>query len=289
LSYEKKNIEQTALAFKLSGAYNLMNKGILTKDDRTLMTMFQEMDYTDEVALLTPLYISNLSLAAMLKFCNSGCFTHEDDGIIERHAATLKGLKESSNQEIQNALAFQKLAKIYSAPQTLPGDMVEEFEAYITDSEYNQLLNKRKYPVLDGKDAPNFYLKDTQAVFHSLKDFQNKIVLLNFWFVGCKPCKEEVPFERNLVETLQNMPFQLVSICMTSGEKVWKDEVIGDALPGVNLYANYNWTEKLSREYSIGGYPQFVLIDQKGKVVNGNCFRPSSSQLIPLIHKYIQD
>jgi hypothetical protein len=105
--------------------------------------------------------------------------------------------------------------------------------------------------------------------------------------VGCGPCKEQIPYEKNLVGFLKGTSFVLVNICIISSEDAWREHVIRDEVPGINLFANSNWTKKLEREYGISSYPRYVLVGPDGKVVNGKCPRPSNSQLIPLIQKYI--
>ena len=42
-------------------------------------------------------------------------------------------------------------------------------------------------------DAPDFTLTDQNGVRHTLSDYKEKVVLLNFWATWCKPCKMEMP------------------------------------------------------------------------------------------------
>lgn len=44
-----------------------------------------------------------------------------------------------------------------------------------------------------GKPAPPFTLKDRGGRPVSLADFRGKVVLLNFWFSACLPCRAETP------------------------------------------------------------------------------------------------
>jgi len=44
-----------------------------------------------------------------------------------------------------------------------------------------------------GKPAPSFVLKDLKGRPARLSDYRGKIVLLNFWFSGCGPCRMETP------------------------------------------------------------------------------------------------
>lgn len=51
-----------------------------------------------------------------------------------------------------------------------------------------------------GTHAPGFYLLSSQSEeYRYLADYKGKIVLLNFWFPGCKPCIAEIPHEKELL------------------------------------------------------------------------------------------
>ena len=44
-----------------------------------------------------------------------------------------------------------------------------------------------------GKPAPPFALKDVKGTRVSLSDYRGKVVLLNFWYSACFPCRAETP------------------------------------------------------------------------------------------------
>jgi thiol-disulfide isomerase/thioredoxin len=44
-----------------------------------------------------------------------------------------------------------------------------------------------------GQKAPDFTLEDLKGTKTGLKDFNNKVVLLEFWATWCPPCKTSVP------------------------------------------------------------------------------------------------
>jgi peroxiredoxin len=43
------------------------------------------------------------------------------------------------------------------------------------------------------RPAPQFALKDTSGKVVRLADYRGKVVLLNFWFSACFPCRQETP------------------------------------------------------------------------------------------------
>lgn len=51
--------------------------------------------------------------------------------------------------------------------------------------------------------APDFTLKDMEGKDVTLSSYRGKIVILNFWAVWCKYCKEEMPDLNELNETLK--------------------------------------------------------------------------------------
>src|SRR5579872_1099018 len=45
-----------------------------------------------------------------------------------------------------------------------------------------------------------------------LSEQRGKVVVLNFWFSTCNPCRVLIPHERELVERLKDKPFVLLGI-----------------------------------------------------------------------------
>jgi thiol-disulfide isomerase/thioredoxin len=99
-----------------------------------------------------------------------------------------------------------------------------------------------------GVNAPEFYLQKAGNEFKKLSGYKGNIILLNFWFPGCMPCINEIPFERKLVDELQNGKFILVNICLFSSEENWRKTINKFEMKGEHLYANVNWQNKLVKE-----------------------------------------
>jgi peroxiredoxin len=74
-----------------------------------------------------------------------------------------------------------------------------------------------------GKKFPDFTYKDIEGNVLSFNQLENKIVILNIWFVGCTGCKEEEPYLKKLVEHFSdNHNVVFISFSMSNEEKIKK-------------------------------------------------------------------
>lgn len=138
------------------------------------------------------------------------------------------------------------------------------------ETRYENIENLKK-----GDIAPNFYLKNVNNAYFSLKNFKDSIVYISFWMTGCKPCIKEFPEENRLVDIFKNEKVKIISICLESKEEDWRYMIREHQLKSVNLYANANWKKILKENYDISGFPHYVLIDRENKIVENKCLRPS--------------
>jgi peroxiredoxin len=84
---------------------------------------------------------------------------------------------------MRHDLAHPDVIKVYPVTAAALKSSAEEKAAQAT------LLNQ---------PAPEFSLKDVNGKQYDLKQLKGKVVVLNFWFIGCAPCMAEMP-ELNLI------------------------------------------------------------------------------------------
>jgi peroxiredoxin len=136
-----------------------------------------------------------------------------------------------------------------------------------------------------GSKAPGFILPNEQDKPVSLKEFEGQIVLISFWATWCKPCLKEIPYENQLVESLEGQNFALVSICMGSSKIAWQSSLEKNQLKAINLYADQKWQENINQQYGIIGLPHYTLIDANGRIIEYKTHRPSEDSLALKIAK----
>jgi peroxiredoxin len=113
-----------------------------------------------------------------------------------------------------------------------------------------------------GEKIKTFAANDLEGNKIDLANLGGKIVVLNFWFINCPPCRIEMPGLNELADSFRsNEKIVFISIALDSKESLqnflktspFKYKIIGD---GGNIAA----------QYGVGSYPTHVILDKEGKV-----------------------
>jgi peroxiredoxin len=120
-------------------------------------------------------------------------------------------------------------------------------------------------PIQEGALAPAFDLQTVSGERISLKDLQNKgLVLVNFWATWCSLCKAEVPILNKVHRDHASQGLTVVGIAVEDRQDM------------VTAYRKRHEMEyqvlldtsgDVSREYGLFALPMTVLVDRKGTVL----------------------
>lgn len=113
-----------------------------------------------------------------------------------------------------------------------------------------------------GEIAPDFSLKSLENNNINLKDYEGQLVLLNFWFVGCKPCIMEMPELNEIVADYSAKGITFLAIGLDSPERINKFLETHDF--DYTLLPN---GRRVAQSYGITSYPTHLLLDKNGKVL----------------------
>jgi thiol-disulfide isomerase/thioredoxin len=90
------------------------------------------------------------------------------------------------------------------------------------------------------------------------------VVLVNFWATWCEPCEDEIPAMGRLYAALDGQPFEMLAISVDDDPepvRAFRDR-LGIAFPIL-----LDPDENVSRLYQTTGYPETILVDGDGRVV----------------------
>jgi thiol-disulfide isomerase/thioredoxin len=106
--------------------------------------------------------------------------------------------------------------------------------------------------------------------------FEGKISIINFWFIGCKPCEEEMPGFNALVEKYKDKPVQFLAFSRNKPEDIkefmlehpFNVDHVALAELIIKDFFKYAW-----------GYPVTMVADQYGKIIH---IQTASQRKVPL-------
>lgn len=127
-----------------------------------------------------------------------------------------------------------------------------------------------------GQPAPDFRLMDTAGKAVALHDLRGKVVYLDFWYSGCRPCLAEAPAADKLKQQFLGQDVVFVYISIETNVDGWKQAVEKHHLASANsvhLIDPEGW--HAARAYHVVGFPTYMIIGRDGRIWQTEAPRPS--------------
>jgi len=113
-----------------------------------------------------------------------------------------------------------------------------------------------------GCAMPDFTVQDIQGRPVSKQALQGKVVVMNFWFIGCKPCMAELPALNDLVDQYKGQEVVFLAFGRDS-----KQRIVDDFLPKHDFKFQHVADGKSYADTflaSVSGFPLTLVFDQQG-------------------------
>ena len=118
---------------------------------------------------------------------------------------------------------------------------------------------------LKGKPLPDFVFKDILGNTYTPEDIKGKVVVINFWFMSCAPCIEEMPELNKLVEEYENNN-DVLFLALTLDEK---GPMLNKFLE-TNVF-NYNIVpdskDYIMKKLQVPTFPTHIVLDKNSNVM----------------------
>lgn len=136
-----------------------------------------------------------------------------------------------------------------------------------TDEEWSQLMEKLPKPQPSKAFKKNgrfghFRERDLEGNLHNLKDLKGKVVVINFWFINCPPCRMEIPDLNELVEQYQENK-DVVFIAIALDERYRLEEFLRLMPFKYHIIEN---GRNLAMSNNVNAFPTHVVLDREGKI-----------------------
>lgn len=177
-------------------------------------------------------------------------------------------------------------------PGSDPGIYLQKIGKYMTDSLYADIFQKSLANNMRYKYAYDFSLGDIDGKKVRLSDFRGKVVLIDYWFSGCLPCKILKKHMDEFLRVYNNLDVVLISINIDRDIEIWKKGIASGEYAhadAINLYTGgEGWSHPTMTHYNFVGVPQMLLIDKNGKLVSANLPRPNAFENMEALARLIR-
>ncbi|MBX2846508.1 MAG: TlpA family protein disulfide reductase [Saprospiraceae bacterium] len=129
---------------------------------------------------------------------------------------------------------------------------------------HQEQREKKESPISSkwlGHPAPEFSAQLITGEDISLQSLQGKVIVVNFWFIECPPCKAEMPDLNALVEKYKDENVVFVGFALNDVEAI--ESFLTEKPFNYQHVANSKPVGKL---FEVSSFPTNLVIDQDGKV-----------------------
>lgn len=137
----------------------------------------------------------------------------------------------------------------------------------VPDSLYKKKMMSLPYPVesssfVTGTEPESFTARTIAGKKVDLGRLKGKVVVLNFWFVNCPPCRQEIPELNQLTREFANKEVVFLGIALDDQSQL--EEFIKSIPFDYQLIASGS---SITSQYGIRAYPTHAVLGKDGKVV----------------------
>lgn len=114
-----------------------------------------------------------------------------------------------------------------------------------------------------------------------IEPYAGNLLYLDFWGMGCGPCRAGMLAHRDIVEELSNEPVRFLYICeeAASPRKEAEKWMTEKSIKGEHIYISSDDWNRLTHLFEFSGIPHAVLIGRDGKVITNGFYLSSADDL----------
>jgi len=112
-----------------------------------------------------------------------------------------------------------------------------------------------------GTSAPKYSVRSINGKKLKSKDMKGKVVVLNFWFTTCSPCKKEIPQLNELREKFKDENVEFIAVSLDPEYKL--STFLKQHPFTYDMVEDGRW---IAEKFEIKSYPSNIIIDQNGTI-----------------------
>ena len=187
-------------------------------------------------------------------------------------------------------LALLTCAQSFVIAQTTCYDKATEFRNAKFDFDSVFIRIKQAQDMVIGCQMPNDSVTTLQGKKKRISDYKGKPLVVNFWYLHCPPCINEIP---SFNELLKKYAGKMNVLAISQDPKKQVEEFLAKHIFKAEIVSD---AQAFIDRYNLGsGYPFTLVIDQNGKItriISGGRETPDAQmdlfkEVSPLIDKML--
>jgi len=149
-------------------------------------------------------------------------------------------------------------------PNTTVG---RDADRIISSIQQHEESRKIRRTLTNGAKFPDFSEKDLLGNPLSVSQYEDKVVLVEFWATWCVPCVAELPNILKAYNKHHSNGLEVIGISLDQDEQKLKSFLKAKEIPWVQYFDGKGWENKLAVKYGIDLVPATFLLDRQGKII----------------------
>ena len=137
----------------------------------------------------------------------------------------------------------------------------EEEKKFIMEAQANMPDKMQNENEMLGKEALPFSVTDILGNSYSLESLKGKVIVINFWFVECKPCVMEMPELNKLVDKFKGEDVVFLGFATNDKSKI--ESFLKTKTFNYNIIAG---SGEIANSYTVKAFPTHLIIDKNSIV-----------------------
>ncbi len=185
-----------------------------------------------------------------------------------------KKIQEAAQKNMGNELGYMLLLK-YIDPQESP-DVVRQLLAKLPEKfrQRQQVADLEKVllageSIEKGQVMSAFTLNTPQGEPLNIMDevSKNKVTILDFWASWCGPCRNEMPFMRELYATYRPKGLGIVGISLDESAADWNRAITDLKIDWPQMSDLKGWGCSAAQTFQVNAIPYIVVVDTEGRIL----------------------